>query len=184
MNRKKITAQVLRRLIFLLLIILMWLLQFVLLPMLPIPFPVMLLLPATVSAAMNEHEFSGMLFGLAAGALWDIFSPVTDGFLALFFAFSAYIFGLLTHYFMRNTLLTALVLNTVFTVSYSAVCTFFFAMNELSAAAAAVYIKTSLPAIVCSVALTIPLNVIIRKISVRFRGEKTPRLSGGRLNEN
>ncbi len=71
-----------------------------------------LLIPLTVSIAMFEKEFAGMFFGLLAGALWDLASPVTDGVFALFFTVTACACGLLTHYVFRNSLRGAALLTT------------------------------------------------------------------------
>ncbi len=68
-----------------------------------------LLIPMSVSIAMFEKEFTGMLFGLLAGILWDVSSPVTDGVFALFFTVTAFFCGLLTHYVFRNSLKAAAV---------------------------------------------------------------------------
>lgn len=84
-----------------------------------------LLIPLSVSIAMFEKEFAGMLFGLLAGVLWDISSPVTDGVYALFFTVAAFACGLLSHYVFRNSLKAAAFFTTVVFVLFCTVSLIF-----------------------------------------------------------
>ena len=69
-----------------------------------------LLLALTTAIAMRERESRAAVFGLLAGALWDVASPLPDGVLALFFLVFACAASLLSHYLFRQSLLTAAVL--------------------------------------------------------------------------
>ena len=69
-----------------------------------------LLLALTTAIAMREREPRAAVFGLLAGALWDIASPLPDGALALFFFVFACAASLLSHFVFRQSLLTAAVL--------------------------------------------------------------------------
>lgn len=69
-----------------------------------------LLLSLTTAIAMRERETRAAVFGLLAGALWDIASPLPDGVLALFFLVFACGASLLAHFVFRQSLLTAAVL--------------------------------------------------------------------------
>ena len=90
---------------------------------------VFLLVPLSVSIAMFEHEFSGMLYGLLCGILWDLSSAIPDGIYALYFTVFACLAGLLTHYLLRNTLISAFVLNISGTLG---VCILNFIFNCLA----------------------------------------------------
>lgn len=65
-----------------------------------------ILIPLTVAIGMYEGEISGLLYGLAAGAFWDVCSGGIDGIHTLFLALIGCVSGLLVHFFMRNRLLT------------------------------------------------------------------------------
>jgi rod shape-determining protein MreD len=78
----------------------------------------MLLLPAAVCVAMFEREITGTLFGVFAGLLWDMSAPDGASFNAVMFAFIGFACGMLIKYLMRNNLVTALLLCSVFTVLY------------------------------------------------------------------
>ena len=76
----------------------------------------MLLIPATVCVAMFEREIPGTLFGVFAGLLWDMSSPSGAGFNAVMLAAIGFACGSLITHLMRNNLVTALLLCSVFTV--------------------------------------------------------------------
>ncbi len=126
MKNKKLLAGALRKLIYCLLILLAFILQFTVFPKMNITLPLYLLIPLTISVALAEKEFTGMLTGLFAGALWDLASPVTDGFLALTFCTIGFLTGLFARYLLRNTILTALLLNAAATAVYSVILEFHF----------------------------------------------------------
>lgn len=174
MKQKKLTTQAVRRLIFVLITVFCHIVQFTWLPRLNIPFPVFLLIPLLVSTSMFEREFTGMLLGLLTGALWDLASPLTDGFLALFFTVFGCICGLLSHYIMRNTLLTAMVLTTAGTFTYSAITILYHCLINGFTAWGQIILKVYLPALVTAVLLTVPFYFLVRKTVKHFRSDKAP----------
>lgn len=80
-----------------------------------------LLLPACVSIAMFEREIAAAVFGVFAGFLWDV-SMGRDGFNAFVLLLICATCSLLISHFMRNNVLTALVLGagsvTVYNILY------------------------------------------------------------------
>ncbi len=76
----------------------------------------MLLIPATVCVAMFEREIPGTLFGMFAGLLWDMSAPSGGSFNAILLAAVGFACGSLITHLMRNNLVTALLLCSVFTV--------------------------------------------------------------------
>ena len=79
------------------------------------PLPVLevrlcVLLPLTVIIAMFEKELPGTLYGILAGMLWDVSASTADGMKALFLSLVGCVCGLLVRYFLRNNLLSALML--------------------------------------------------------------------------
>ncbi len=72
-------------------------------------FPTGILIPFTVSIAMAEKEYSGLVYGLFTGIAVDFASSsITDGIFTLYFAVFACTAGLLAHYLFRNSALTAM----------------------------------------------------------------------------
>ncbi len=80
--------------------------------------PAMVLTALTVAIAMYEKSIPAMLFGVFAGALWDMGSVETDGFFTLMLAATGFIAGSLTTFIIRNSLRA----NVVLTFFFTAVC--------------------------------------------------------------
>lgn len=77
-----------------------------------------ILLPACVSIAMFEREIAAAVFGAFAGFLWDV-SLGRDGFNAFLLLLICAICSLLISHFMRNNVLTGLVLGAGSVVIYN-----------------------------------------------------------------
>lgn len=77
-----------------------------------------LLLSVCVSIAMFEREIAAAIFGVVSGVLWDI-SSGNDGFNALVLLLICATCSLLISHFMRNNVLTALVLGSGSVVIYN-----------------------------------------------------------------
>ena len=172
MRIRKILPDILRRAVFLLLITTAYIVQCTLVPRTAFPFPIFLLIPLVISVSMFEYEFSGLIFGMLTGALWDLASPLPDGLLAFLFAFIAGVCGLLSHYVLRNTLFGALLLSGITSVTYSLICALFFSsdMNFYDFKNTLLYYY--LPAVIIVLLLTVPFYFFIRALSVRLRHDK------------
>lgn len=77
----------------------------------------LLLIPAVVCVAMFERDIFGMLFGLFAGALWDVFSSGAS-YNALFLLAVGFLCGTLINTIMRNNVVTASLLSVTSTTLY------------------------------------------------------------------
>lgn len=73
-----------------------------------------LLIPLSVCIGMYEGFMPGLLYGMAAGAFWDVCSSGADGMFALILAFAGFISGFMIKYVMRNKLLTQLSITAFF----------------------------------------------------------------------
>ncbi len=172
MKNKKAVLSISGKIIYVVLFLISFIFQFNFFPRLGIEFPVFLLIPLTVTVAMHEREFSGLLFGLFAGALWDIASPLPDGSLAFIFAVFACIIGLLIHYVLRNTLLSALLLSIIFNLIYC-LYSHLFSMSGFDYEFTKALILTHyFPALLFSFIITIPDYFLIRTISKFIQTEK------------
>ena len=79
----------------------------------------MLLIPLTVCLGMFEGETAGFLYGLFAGALWDIVAARGEGFHSVVLTLTGLACGLFIHYMMRNNLACALALTSAFTLAHN-----------------------------------------------------------------
>ncbi len=172
MKHKGFTSAAIRRLIFTALIFMSFILQFTVIPRTQLPVPVLILIPLGISVSMFEKEFSGMFFGLLTGALWDLASPVTDGVLALIFTFFFCLAGLLTHYILRNTLLTAILFTLSGSVLYSLFIQLFFSESITAEVFGELLTDTLIPSSLIAVLICIPVYFLVRRISKRFHPEK------------
>lgn len=69
-----------------------------------------LLLALITAVAMHEPELNAAVYGILAGFLWDLTSPLPDGTIALLLTVFACACSLLARWLFRQTLLTAAVL--------------------------------------------------------------------------
>lgn len=67
---------------------------------------IFLLIPVIICIGMCEGEVSGLVYGLAGGAFWDVCSAGVDGYHAFYLALIGCLSGILVHFIMRNRLLT------------------------------------------------------------------------------
>ncbi len=82
----------------------------------------MILIPLVVTIAMYERSMSGLVFGALAGILWDFATVRGDGFFSVMLSCVGFFAGTLVTYFIRNNLISALILNfgsiTIVNISY------------------------------------------------------------------
>jgi len=131
-----------------------------------------LLLPLMVCIAMLEKSLTGTLFGILAGALWDVALARGDGFHALFFMLASSGVCILMNYLMRNNLVTALILSSGTIVLYGLVhWLIFFVLSG----ADGVWLQLArfyLPSMVYSFLFTpifyMLLRSILKKLRLRF----------------
>lgn len=73
----------------------------------------MLMVPLCVIIALHEKSIPGMCFGILCGALWDLGSTQADGFYTVLLAVVGFICGSLSAFFVRNNLLSSLILSFI-----------------------------------------------------------------------
>ena len=73
----------------------------------------MLLIPLAVAIGMYERSMSGLVFGTLAGVLWDFAAVRGDGFFSVCLAAVGFFSGVLVTWYLRNCILSALLLGAV-----------------------------------------------------------------------
>ncbi len=130
----------------------------------------LLLIPAVVCISMFERDIYGMLLGLFAGALWDVFASGAS-FNALFLLTVGFICGTLINTIMRNNVVTAGILSVAAILFYVIVYWLFNYVFAGLDSAAFMLLRYYLPSVVYT-ALFIPLTfIIIRNIEKHFSVE-------------
>ncbi len=130
----------------------------------------LLLIPCVVCIAMYERDIWGMVFGLFAGALWDI-SASGASFNALFLLAVGFLCGTLINTIMRNNVITATLLTFISSLIYNVgywLFHFIFAQTDSSAFMLCRYY---LPAIFYTTVLTPLIFFAIRALEKYFSEE-------------
>lgn len=127
-----------------------------------------LLISAAVAFSMFEGELIGASLGLFAGALWDTVTATADGYNALFLMVACAFCGVLLRVFLRNNILTYLLMNTFVTVVYFATYVIFFITSQGVAGGFWIFLRYYLPMTVYSIVLTPFWYLIVRSINRKF----------------
>lgn len=137
----------------------------------PSPFGIraFLLLPLIVCIGMFEREIVGGVFGLIAGAVWDMSSSVNDGYNALFLMLAGFLCGLLVHKLLINNYISALMLCSITIFLYIGIYfILIFVVNNIENSYIAL-LKFYIPSSIYTL-ITLPLYYsLMRYISKRLR---------------
>lgn len=170
--KNKRFSPVIKTVLFVLIILVMHLLQFTVIPYTGLSFPILLMLPMGIALSMSEKEFSAVLYGIFIGALWDLSSPVTDGLWTLLFPILFCVTGLLTHYTLRNTLLTAIIFTTVSTVLYLGIVSLYLLDGVSTDMLSSLFTRHWLPTAIAAIAFSVPEYYAVKKLSKFFNHDK------------
>lgn len=130
----------------------------------------LLLIPCVVCVAMYERDIWGMILGLFAGALWDIFASGAS-FNALFLLAAGFICGTLINTIMRNNIVTATLLSFISSLFYNIVYwAFNYALPKMDSS---VYLllRYYLPSVLYTTVLVPVIFLAIRAVVKRFSEE-------------
>ncbi len=131
----------------------------------------LLLIPAVVCIAMYERDIWGMIFGVFAGALWDVFASGAS-FNALFLLTTGFLCGTLINTIMRNNIITATLLSTLTTVIYNIGYWLFNIVFTKTDSAFYLLWRYYLPSILFTSLLTPLFFLIIRSFEKKFSEEQ------------
>ena len=140
---------------------------------------IFLLIPVVISIGMFEGEISGLLYGLAAGAFWDVCASGADGIHCFYLALTGCVSGLLVHFMMRNRLLTHYCICSLSSVIYCVVYWFlsvYISVGDMNYNKLMVFY---LPSAIITTAFSFVVYCIIRFICETFR-EKEPEIKSMR----
>ena len=130
----------------------------------------LLLIPAVVCISMFERDIYGMLLGLFAGALWDIFAA-GGSFNTLFLATVGFLCGTLINTIMRNNVVTATILTAVSSLIYNiGYWLFHYVLGGLDSSAY-MLCRYYIPSIFYTFLLTPLMFIIIRSVHKHFAEE-------------
>lgn len=131
----------------------------------------LLLLPLTVVISMFERGFAGMIFGMFAGLLCDVFSSSHDGFYIIAFTVIGFTCGTLITYQMRNNIVTAMLLSTAASLCVTALYWLFFVLAAKTDMAAYLYFRYYLLSALYTAVFTPVYYLIVMKLSEKIKTE-------------
>ena len=130
----------------------------------------LLLIPAVVCIGMYERDMWGLILGLFAGALWDVFASGAS-FNALFLMSAGFICGTLINTIMRNNIVTASILSFIFSALYNiAYWLFHFVFTKLDSAFFMLW-RYYLPGIVYTTVFVPIIFIAVRAVEKKFSEE-------------
>lgn len=127
-----------------------------------------LVVPLLICLSLFETELASVLFGLAAGALWDYSSALPDGWMTLFCGVAGFLCAVSVRFFIRRKLTSALVGSALFLAVVSLL--FSFSASQGLADANILFLYYYLPCAVCAMCF-VPIDFYIVKRLYRDRNE-------------
>ena len=132
-----------------------------------------LLISAAVCISMFEGELVGAIAGLVAGALWDTVTATADGYNAFYLMVACAVCGVMLRIFMRNNIITYIMMNTGVTMVYFLSYVLFFITARGIDGGTEMLLRYYLPMGVYSLLLTPLWYVIIRAANRKFSSNYT-----------
>ncbi len=132
-----------------------------------------LLIPVAVCIAMFEGEIIGAGAGLLAGVLWDTVTVTADGYVALYLMLACAVCGVLLRVFMRNNIVTYLIMNSGIIFIYIVTYVLFFISARGIDGAGQIFLRYYIPMGLYSFILTPLWYYLIRTIYRKFSFDYT-----------
>ncbi len=133
----------------------------------------LLLVSVAVCIAMFEGEIVGAVAGFVSGVLWDTVTVTADGYNALFLMLACAVCGVLLRIFMRNNIVTYMIMNSAITFIYLVTYVLFFISARGIDDAWQVFFRCYLPMGIYSLLLTPGWYVFIRSVNRKFSYDYT-----------
>ncbi len=127
-----------------------------------------LLISVAVCISMYEGEVVGAIVGLLSGALWDTLTVTADGYNAVFLMVMCAFCGVMLRIFMRNNIITYIMMNTGVTTFYFLTYVLFFITARGIDGGSEMLLRYYLPMGLYSIVLTPFWYVIIRAVNRKF----------------
>lgn len=108
------------------------------------------------------------MFGLFGGALWDTVTAASDGYNALFLMMFCALCGTLMRIFLRNNIVTYIMMNTGITMFYFLTYVLFFITARGVGGAGTMLLRYYLPMALYSLILTPLWYMLIRFVNRKF----------------
>ena len=127
-----------------------------------------LLISVAVCISMFEGEVVGAVAGFMSGALWDTVTVTADGYNAFYLMAACAFCGVMLRIFMRNNIITYVMMNTGITMLYFLTYVLFFITARGIDGGSEMLLRYYLPMVIYSLLLTPLCYMLIRAISRKF----------------
>ncbi|MBR5246208.1 MAG: rod shape-determining protein MreD [Clostridia bacterium] len=132
-----------------------------------------LLISVAVCISMFEGELVGAAAGLLAGALWDTVTVAADGYNAFYLMVACAVCGVMLRIFMRNNIVTYVIMNSGITLIYVITYVLFFISARGIDDAGAIFFRYYIPMGIYSLIFTPLWYILIRSIYRKFSFDYT-----------
>ncbi len=132
-----------------------------------------LLISVAVCISMFEGELVGAVAGLVAGILWDTVTVTADGYNALYLMVACGVCGVLLRIFMRNNIITYVIMNSGITAIYFITYVIFFISSRGIDGGIQMFFRYYLPMGIYSLLLTPLWYMLIRAVYRKFSFDYT-----------
>ena len=132
-----------------------------------------LLISVAVCISMFEGEVVGAVAGLLSGALWDTLTVTADGYNAVYLMIAGAFCGVMLRIFMRNNIITFIMMNTGITMLYFLTYVLFFITARGIDGGAGMLLRYYLPMTIYSLVLTPVVYWLIRAVNRKFSYDYT-----------
>ncbi len=133
----------------------------------------LLLVSVAVCISMFEGEIVGAAAGVIAGVLWDTVTVTADGYNALFLMVACAVCGVLLRIYMRNNIVTYLIMNSAITFVYLITYVLFFISARGIDSVGLIFLTSYLPMGIYSLVLTPMWYIFIRSVNRKFSFDYT-----------
>lgn len=127
------------------------------------------ILPLCLAIAIFEGEFSGALFAVVGGLTWDMIAGRTVGMLALCLMLLCFFVSIVMQLYFRSSLLNLLLIQTLSVLLVLSGDHLFFYVMPGYANALGRYLWYVLPTAIMTVAVSVPLFYLVKRISASMR---------------
>ena len=136
----------------------------------------LLIIPLATAVAMFEGEFAAGVFGVFCGFMLDIASGTLIGFSSLWLLVLCPAISLLGQFWLKRSWLTHLVMNTISVIFICSMDFLFLHWVWERESSSISFVHSLLPAYLWAVIFSIPVYLLVRFISLRFRPKEERRL--------
>lgn len=136
----------------------------------------LLIIPLATAVAMREGEFAAGVFGVFCGFMLDIASGTLIGFSSLWLLICCPIISLLSRFWLKANWLSHLVMNAITTVLMCSLDFLFLHWVWEREYSGISFVRSLLPAYSWAIVLSLPVYLLVKVISGKFRPREERRL--------